>query len=69
MAHLIFDFQPPNFVKSHNFCRKITERSLVIISESVLDLEKSGGSALSIYIDVLDTPKVCTKKIRLRSSD
>ena len=50
MAHLIFDFQPPNFVKSHNFCRKITERSLVIISESVSDLEKSGGSAPSIYI-------------------
>ena len=53
MAHLIFEFQPPNFVKSHNFCRQITEKSLVIISESVSDLEKSGGSALSICIDVL----------------
>ena len=54
MAHLIFEFQPPNFVKSHNFCRQITEKSLVIISESVSDLEKSGGSAPSICIDVLD---------------
>ena len=54
MAHLIFEFQPPNFVKSHNFCRQITEKSLVVISESVSDLEKSGGSAPSICIDVLD---------------
>ena len=53
MAHLIFEFQPPNFVKSHNFCRQITEKILVIISESVSDLEKSGRSALSICIDVL----------------
>ena len=53
MAHLIFEFQSQNFVKCHNFCRQITEKSLVIISESVSDLEKSGGSAPSIYIDVL----------------
>ena len=53
MAHLIFEFQPPNFVKSHNFCKQITEKSLVMISELVSDLEKSSGSALSICIDVL----------------
>ena len=53
MARLILEFQPLNFVKSHNFCRQITEKSLVIISESVSDLEKSAGSAPSIYIDVL----------------
>ena len=53
MAHLIFEFQPQNFVKSHNFCRQIIEKSLVIISESVSDLEKSGGSAPSICIDVV----------------
>ena len=53
MARLIFEFHPSNFVKSHNFCRQITEKRLVIISESVSDLEKSGGSAPSICIDVL----------------
>ena len=58
MAHLIFEFQPPNFVKSHNFCRQITEKSLVIISESVSDLEKLSGSAPSIYIDVFDLPYI-----------
>ena len=62
MAHLIFELQPPNFVDSHNFCRQITEKSLVMISESVSDLEKSGGSAPSICIDVLDLVEayICT---------